>query len=88
MTEQPSCGGTREVLHLQAIRSLILVLPDFYFVCLDVCIIKRMLCLYTICMLGTYDGQKMVSDPLGLKLQMTVSCHVGVGNWNLGLLDE
>jgi hypothetical protein len=34
----------------------------------------------TMCMSGTYRGQKRLSDPLVLELQMVVSCHEGAGN--------
>lgn len=30
---------------------------------------------------GAFRGQKRVSDPLRLELQMVVSCHMDSGNW-------
>lgn len=32
------------------------------------------------CVPGAHRGQAKVSDPLGVELQMFLSCHVGAGN--------
>lgn len=37
-------------------------------------------CLYTLCVLGALGGQKSVSNPLELELNMIMSGHVGSGN--------
>lgn len=39
-----------------------------------------MFCLCTIHVPGACGGQKGISDPLGLELEMVVGCHVGTGN--------
>jgi hypothetical protein len=36
-----------------------------------------------VCVPDTHKGQKWVSDPTELELQMTVSCRVGAGNQTL-----
>lgn len=37
-------------------------------------------CISMNCMSGTCEGQKMMSDPEELKLQLVVNKHVSVGN--------
>lgn len=37
-------------------------------------------CMYTTCMPGARGGQKRMSDPLELELQMVESHHVVLGN--------
>lgn len=53
-------------------------LEIFYSLC--VCFAYLDVCKCIPCVLGAYRGQKRVSDPLGLKLQIVVSCHVGSVN--------
>lgn len=37
-------------------------------------------CLYIMCMHGVHKGDKSLSDPLGMEVEMVVSRHVGVEN--------
>lgn len=43
-------------------------------------------CLCTTCVPGAHGSQK-VSDPRGLEIQTTMSCHVGAGNEVVSALD-
>lgn len=48
----------------------------FYFFGGDICILLH-LCLSATCVPGDLRGQKGVSDPLNLELEVPMSCHVG-----------
>jgi hypothetical protein len=37
-------------------------------------------CMCTSCVSGVFDGQERISDPLEMKLQTVVSCHVDAGS--------
>lgn len=53
-------------------------------ICLHVCLYTTCTCMYaclcTTCMPDAQEGQKKALGPLELKLQATMSCHVGAGN--------
>lgn len=50
------------------------------------CVFCLHVCICTTCVPGASSGQKRVSDPVELELQMLVSYHVGSGKQNLGPL--
>lgn len=56
----------------------------FIFMCIGVlsCPLSFVsVCLCTICVPGTHEGQRRALDPLELELQTAVSFHAAAGNW-------